>query len=77
MDIRTERALIPDPRIDRCKKHNLVDILLLCIIAIVCGVESEVFFGKTHLTVPQDDESLPVSGRIFPVERFARDGKDG
>jgi hypothetical protein len=57
-----------------------VDILLLCIIAIVCGVESVedmVFFGKTHLTVPQTCESLPVSGRIFPVERFARDGKDG
>jgi hypothetical protein len=26
MDIRTELVLIPDPRIDRCKKHNLVDI---------------------------------------------------
>jgi hypothetical protein len=33
MDIRTGLALIPDPRIDRCKKHNPVDILLLCIIA--------------------------------------------
>jgi hypothetical protein len=42
---------IMDPRIDRCKKHNLVDILLLCIIDLVCGVESVedmVFFGKTH-----------------------------
>jgi hypothetical protein len=29
------------------------------------------------LTVPQTYESLPGSGRIFPVERFARDGKDG
>jgi hypothetical protein len=49
MDIRTELALIPDPRIERCKKHNLVDILLLCIIAMVCGVESVedmVFSGK-------------------------------
>jgi hypothetical protein len=51
MDIRTELALIPDPRIDRCKKHNLVDILLLCIIAMVCRVESVediAFFGETH-----------------------------
>ncbi|MDR1031180.1 MAG: transposase family protein [Treponema sp.] len=37
MDIRIELARIPDPRIDRCKKHYLVDILLLCIIAMVCG----------------------------------------
>jgi hypothetical protein len=51
MDIRTELARIPDPRIDWCKKHNLVDILLLCIIAMVCGmknVEDIVFFGETH-----------------------------
>jgi predicted transposase YbfD/YdcC len=38
MDIRTELALIPDPRIDRCKKHTLVDILLFRSIAMVCGV---------------------------------------
>jgi hypothetical protein len=51
MDIRTGPALIPDPRIDRCKKHNLVDILLFRVIAMVCGVESVedmVFFGETH-----------------------------
>jgi hypothetical protein len=41
------------------------------------SVEDMVFFGKTHLTVPRTCESLPVSGRIFPVERFTRDGKDG
>jgi hypothetical protein len=35
MDIRTELA-----RIDRCKKHTLADILLFCIIAMVCGVEN-------------------------------------
>jgi hypothetical protein len=40
MDIRTELALIPALRIGRYKKYNLVDILLLCIIATVCGVES-------------------------------------
>ncbi|MDR2177872.1 MAG: transposase family protein [Treponema sp.] len=51
MDIRTELALIPDPRIGRCKKHTLVDILLLCIIAMTCGVKSVediVFFGETR-----------------------------
>jgi predicted transposase YbfD/YdcC len=78
MDIRTELALIPDPRIDRCKKHNLVDILLLCIIAMVCGVESVediTFFGETHEAwlkkylelpngTPSADTILRVLGRI-------------
>ncbi|MDR2363248.1 MAG: ISAs1 family transposase, partial [Spirochaetaceae bacterium] len=78
MDIRTELALIPDPRIDRCKKHHLVDILLLCIIAMVCGVESVediVFFGETHEDwlrkylalpngIPSADTILRVLGRI-------------
>ncbi|MDR2479912.1 MAG: transposase family protein, partial [Treponema sp.] len=50
MDIRTSLSIIPDPRIERGKKHLLVDILLLCIIATVCGVESVEdihFFGET------------------------------
>jgi hypothetical protein len=78
MDIRNELAQIPDPRIDRCKKHNLVDILLLCIIAMVCGVESVediVFFGETHEDwlrkylalphgIPSADTILQVLGRI-------------
>jgi predicted transposase YbfD/YdcC len=78
MDIRTELALIPDPRIDRCKKHHLVDILLLCIIAMVCGIESVediVFFGETHEAwlkkylalpngIPSADTILRVLGRI-------------
>jgi hypothetical protein len=75
MDIRTK---MPSFRIDRCKKHNLVDILLLCIIALVCGVESVediVFFGETHqawlkkyLALPNGilsgDTILRVLGRI-------------
>lgn len=30
---------IADPRIDRCKKHNLLDILLLAISAVISGAE--------------------------------------
>ena len=51
MDIRTELARIPNPRIHRCKKHNLVDILLLCSIAMVCGMDNGEdigSFGETH-----------------------------
>lgn len=30
---------ITDPRIERCKKHNLMDILLLAINAVISGSE--------------------------------------
>jgi hypothetical protein len=39
MDIRTNFYVIPDPRIKRGKKHLLVDILFICIIAMAYGVE--------------------------------------
>ncbi|MDR2923046.1 MAG: ISAs1 family transposase [Treponema sp.] len=78
MDIRANLAIIPDPRIARCKKHLLTDILLLCIIAMVCGVESVediAFFGITHIQwlkkyltlphgIPSADTILRVLGRI-------------
>ena len=32
-------SIIPDPRIERCKKHKLIDILFLCMAAVVCGAE--------------------------------------
>ena len=78
MDIRANLAIIPDPRIDRCKKHLLTDILLLCIIAMVCGVEciEDInFFGITHFEwlkhylslphgIPSADTILRVLGRI-------------
>ena len=78
MDIRANLAIIPDPRIERCKKHLLTDILLLCIIAMVCGVEciEDInFFGITHLKwlkqylvlphgIPSADTILRVLGRI-------------
>jgi predicted transposase YbfD/YdcC len=78
MDIRANLAIIPDPRIGRCKKRLLVDILLLCIVAMVCGVESVEdvnFFGITHMQwlkqylglphgIPGADAILRVLARI-------------
>ena len=78
MDIRANLAIIPDPRIERCKKHRLTDILLLCIIAMVCGVEcieDITFFGITHMQwlkqylalpngIPSADTILRVLARI-------------
>src|SRR5215510_1079736 len=78
MDIRASLAIIPDPRIERCKKHLLTDILLLSIIAMVCGVESVeniTFFGVAHIEwlklylslpngIPSADTILRVLSRI-------------
>ena len=30
---------IPEPRIERCRKHDLMDILFLSISAILCGAD--------------------------------------
>ncbi len=30
---------IPDPRVERCKRHALMDILFLFISAVLCGAE--------------------------------------
>src|SRR5215510_12049810 len=82
MDIRANLAIIPDPRIERCKKHLLTDILLLCIIAMACGVETVEdinFFGLTHLHwlkqylalpngIPSADTILRVLARIGHVK---------
>ena len=31
---------LPDPRINRRKLHNLLDIIILSILAVLCGAES-------------------------------------
>ena len=76
MEIRKLLERIPDKRIDRCKKHNLADILLLCIIGMVCGqtdVESIVFWAeleeswlKKYLKLPH---GIPSADTILRVLR--------
>ena len=42
---------LPDPRIDRQKKHNLLDIIILSVLAVLSGAESYdsiVLFGKEN-----------------------------
>ena len=38
-------ADLPDPRIDRCKDHKLIDILTIAILATICG---ETFALSSH-----------------------------
>jgi predicted transposase YbfD/YdcC len=86
MDMQSPRTLIEhfsgisDPRIDRTKRHKLIDILVIGICATICGAEGwEEFelFGqakhdwfKTFLElpngIPSDDTFRRVFGRIDP-----------
>jgi predicted transposase YbfD/YdcC len=88
MDNKSPKALvehfssITDPRIDRTKRHKLIDILVISICATICGAEGwEEFelFGqakhdwfKTFLElpngIPSDDTFRRVIGRIDPSQ---------
>lgn len=77
--------VVHDPRIDRTKKHNLVDILIITLCATVCGVEGweeiEIFAeeregwfrGFLELTngIPSHDTMYRVFSRINPKEMNA------
>ena len=66
---------LPDPRPDRCKRHELRDIMLLGLLAILSGAESwtEVeLFGRTHeetlrrvLKLSSGIPSHDTIGRVF------------
>ena len=66
---------VKDPRIDRCKRHQLLDILVIAICAVICGaddwVEVEAFgnarlaWFKTFLALPHGIPSHDTFGRLF------------
>ena len=66
---------IEDPRVDRTKLHQLEDILLIAILAVICGAEGWVdieAFGKakeewlkTFLALPNGIPSHDTFGRVF------------
>lgn len=68
-------ALVPDPRIDRTKRHLLVDILSITLLAEICGADSfaEIAqFGrarlawlKTFLALPNGIPSHDTFTRVF------------
>jgi predicted transposase YbfD/YdcC len=76
---------LPDPRIHRNKKHLLIDIVILTIIAVLCGAESWdsiEMFGKSKkdflskfLKLPNGIPSHDTINRVFSLiraERFER-----
>lgn len=53
---------IADPRVHRHKKHYLIDIIILTILAVICGAESWdsiELFGKTKITFLRKILKLP------------------
>jgi len=73
-------SVIPDPRIERCKKHNLLDILFLTVSAVLSGAqgwEAIEDFGYAKLEwlkrfvklphgIPRHDTIARVMGRLEP-----------
>jgi predicted transposase YbfD/YdcC len=68
-------ASLEDPRIDRTKRHQLLDILVIAICAIICGADDGVaveVFGnakltwfRTFLDLPNGIPSHGTFGRVF------------
>jgi len=68
---------VRDPRIDRTKRHKLIDILIIAILAVICGADSWVdieMFGnskiewlKTFLELPNGIPSHDTFGRVFAL----------
>ena len=40
LSIREHFESLPDPRIDRQNRHNLIDIVTITICAVICGAEA-------------------------------------
>ena len=68
-------ASLKDPRIDRCKRHQLLDILVIALCAVLCSADdfTEIeAFGKakldwfrTFLALPNGIPSHDTFGRVF------------
>jgi len=66
---------VKDPRIDRTKRHGLLEIIIIAICAVICGADSWVdieLFGKTKLDwlktflkLPNGVPSHDTFGRVF------------
>jgi DDE_Tnp_1-associated len=50
--LRAHFVAVPDPRIDRTKRHQLLDIITIAICAVICGADSWIdveLFGQAKL----------------------------
>jgi len=78
-------STLEDPRTGRAKRHNLLDVVVIAICAVICGADSWVdveMFGKSKenwlrrlLSLPNGIPSHDTFGRVFArldPEQFER-----
>jgi predicted transposase YbfD/YdcC len=75
LEIQTHFADLNDPRIDRTRRHNLMDILVIALCAVICGAEGWVDIAnygtakhdwlKTFLELPNGIPSHDTFRRVF------------
>jgi predicted transposase YbfD/YdcC len=68
-------ADLPDPRVARCKRHDLLDVVTVALCAVICGADTWVGvaeFGRskeawlrTFLALPNGIPSHDTFGRVF------------
>ena len=68
---------VSDPRKDRTKEHQLIDIIVIAICAVICGAEgwvdienygrSKITWLKTFLELPNGIPSHDTFGRVFSI----------
>jgi predicted transposase YbfD/YdcC len=68
-------AVIEDPRIDRTKRHNLIDIMTIAVCAVICGADgwtaietygcAKYEWLKTFLELPNGIPSHDTFARVF------------
>jgi len=73
--LREQFAALPDPRVERGRRHELLDIVTIALCAVICGAESWVeveTFGRakeawlrTFLALPNGIPSHDTFGRVF------------
>ena len=66
---------LDDPRIDRCKRHELLDIVTIALCAVICGADdwtevaafgrAKLAWFKTFLALPHGIPSHDTFGRVF------------
>jgi hypothetical protein len=66
-DLFAHFSILPDPRVERTKKHRLIDILFIAVCTMICGGESFTdmeLFGEADLTVADIATLSPLT--CFP-----------
>jgi predicted transposase YbfD/YdcC len=70
-------SIVPDPRVDRSKKHNLVDILFIAVCTMICGgegftdmedfAETKEDWLRKYLELPGGVPSHDTFRRVFSI----------